>query len=271
VQLVELQGRLKDIQRSGLGLIAISYDSQSVLADFAQRRGITFPLVSDPGSKVIRQFGILNTTVPETNREQYGIPFPGTFIVDRDGVVTSRYFETAYQERNTVASLMARLGRNMAAPATKITASHLSVTTYLTDQTAAPGTHFSIVVDIQPGRHVHVYAPGVSGYKPIALTLESPPGLLPRGQQFPPSEDFYFKPLNEHVRVYQKPFRIVQDIAVDASPDGVRSLGGRDRLTITGTLNYQACDDTVCFTPQSIPLTWTVHLKSLDRERAKKP
>jgi peroxiredoxin len=240
VQLVELQGRFKDIQRSGLGLVAISYDPVPVLADFAKRRGITFPLLSDEGSRVIRQYGILNTTVPETNREQFGIPFPGTFIVDRQGVVTSRFFEEAYQERNTVGTVMARLGRGLSAPATKISGSHVDVTTYVSDQTVAPGTHFSIVLDVRP-----------------------------RDAQFPASEDFHFKPLNEHVRVYQKPFRIVQDVTIDASPDGVRALSGRDRVTLSGTLNYQACDDKVCFTPQSLPLTWTVSLKPLDRERVK--
>jgi hypothetical protein len=48
-------------------------------------------------------------------------------------------------------------------------------------------------------------------------------------------------------------------------------LAGRDRLTIAGTLDYQACDDKVCLIPQSVPLSWTVELKALDRERAKKP
>ena len=270
MQLVELQGRLAEIRQSGLGVAAISYDSQQVTADFARRRGITFPLLSDPGSTVIRQYGILNTTVPETSREQYGIPFPGTFIVDRSGIVTSRFFEQAYQERNTVASIMARAGRGSTAPATKVTASHLALTTYATDQVVAPGTHLSLVLDVKLAPHVHVYAPSVTGYKPIGLSLDAQPGLLVRGAQFPRAEDFYFKPLNEHVPVYSKPFRIVQDVAIDASPDGIRALSGRERLTIAGTLNYQACDDKVCFTPQSIPLTWTVTLKPLDRERVKK-
>ncbi len=270
MQLVELQGRLEEIRHSGLGLVAISYDPVPVLADFARRRGITFPLLSDEGSRVIREYGILNTTVPETNHEQFGIPFPGTFIVDPRGIVTSRFFEEAYQERNTVASVMARLGRGLPAPATKISGSHLEVTTYLSDQTAAPGTHLSIVLDVRPAPRVHVYAPGVTNYKPIALTIDATPGLVVRDVQFPASEDFYFKPLNEHVRVYEKPFRIVQDVAIDASPAGTRALSGLDRLTITGTLTYQACDDKICFNPQALPLQWTVSLKPLDRERAKK-
>ena len=84
-------------------MAAISYDSSAVLADFTRRRGITFPLLSDPGSKIIKAFGILNTTVPPTAAYGtvgiYGIPFPGTYILNRKGVVTARRFEDAYQER----------------------------------------------------------------------------------------------------------------------------------------------------------------------------
>ena len=39
--------------------------------------------------------------------------------------------------------------------------------------------------------------------------------------------------------------------------------------TLTGTVKYQACDDRVCFPPQSIPLSWTIGVKPLDRERAR--
>jgi hypothetical protein len=44
---------------------------------------------------------------------------------------------------------------------------------------------------------------------------------------------------------------------------------GRTTLTISGTFEYQACDDKVCFAPQSIPLNWTIGVKPPDRERAK--
>jgi hypothetical protein len=32
----------------------------------------------------------------------------------------------------------------------------------------------------------------------------------------------------------------------------------------------QACDDKIGFNPQSVPLTWAVGVKPLDRERAKR-
>jgi hypothetical protein len=71
------------------------------------------------------------------------------------------------------------------------------------------------------------------------------------------------------VQVYQRPFRIVQDALIDPSAQAQAALKDVSSLTIKGVLNYQACDDKLCFTPQSVPLTWTVSLRQLDRERAK--
>ena len=79
----------------------------------------------------------------------------------------------------------------------------------------------------------------------------------------------HLKPLNEHVQVFQRPFRIVQGVLIDASPSGQAALKEKTSVTIKGVLHYQACDDKVCFTPQSVQLTWTVALRPLDRERAK--
>jgi hypothetical protein len=156
---VELQGRLADIRKAGMGLAAISYDPVPVLADFSRRRGITFPLLSDAGSETIKRYGILNTTIDPKN-QLYGYPFPGTFIVDRQGIVTSRFFEEAYQERDTVSSILVRLGQHVDVHATKITGAHVTLTSYATDQVAAPGTHFSLVLEAAPAARVHVYLPG---------------------------------------------------------------------------------------------------------------
>ena len=81
---MELQGRYDEIKRQGLGLVSISYDPPETLKKFADSRGITFPLVSDPGSAVIRRYGLFNDTVDPKTRA-YGIPHPGTFILDTKG------------------------------------------------------------------------------------------------------------------------------------------------------------------------------------------
>jgi hypothetical protein len=266
---VELQGRVKELRRHGLNVAAISYDPVSVLTDFAARRHITFPLLSDVGSATITRYGILNTTVSSTSRLG-GLPFPGTFVLDRRGVVTARFFEQNYQERDTAAGILTRLGGDESQSAVKISAPPLTILSSVTDSSVALGTNFSLVLDVRPAAGVHVYAPGVTGYAPIALSIDPRSGLLVKDAVYPASEDYHFKPLNEHVPVFQRPFRIVQDVAIDPTIPGQVALDGVSTVTITGNLTYQACDDRVCFPPRSVPLTWKVALRPLDLERARK-
>ena len=75
----------------------------------------------------------------ETNQQSYGIPFPGTFMLNTQGVVTSRFFEQAYQERSTVGSIMARLGNKVEVQATTLSSPQLETTSFATDSTVAPG------------------------------------------------------------------------------------------------------------------------------------
>jgi peroxiredoxin len=63
-ELVELEQQVKAYAARGIQIAAITYDSPAVLKHFAERRGITYPLLSDEGSRVIRAFGILNETIP---------------------------------------------------------------------------------------------------------------------------------------------------------------------------------------------------------------
>ena len=42
-------------------------------------------------------------------------------------------------------------------------------------------------------------------------------------------------------------------------------------LVLTGTLEYQACDDSICYNPTSIPLTWTLKFRPLITERPTRP
>jgi peroxiredoxin len=286
-----LQGRIPEIQSKGLGLAAISYDPVETLAAFSRQRGITFPLLSDTGSETIRRYGILNTVVdealgphkddPEVKEatQQYvstvgvnpimkGIAFPGTFFIDRKGRVSSRFFEDFYVERNTVSSLLVRAGVHEASvAATKVSGGHLDLTTYSSDPAIAPGNRFSLILNIKPGPGIHIYAPGTRGYRAIALNLTSQPYIRVLPVQFPPPQTYFFKPLNEHVPVYQKPFTLVREVILEGTQQAQAALRGKESVTLTGTLDYQACDDKQCFNPASVPLSWTVTLRSLIRER----
>jgi hypothetical protein len=264
---VELQGRYRDVTRQGLGLVAISYDAPETLKKFADSRGITFPMISDPGSAIITRYGLLNETMDPKTRF-YGVPHPGTFILDAKGVVVSRFFEDAYQERYTAATILATQGVDPAGAPVSASTSHLSMTASISDTTAAPGERLSIVVNVTPRRAMHLYAPGTHDYQVVQLTIDPQPWLRPHDTTYPPSEIYHFVPLDERVEVYSKPFRLTRDVTLLATPEAQKLLGALQEVTITGALEYQACDDRICFNPARVPVSFRVALKPLDRKPA---
>jgi hypothetical protein len=247
-------------------------------------------MLSDVGSETIKRYGILNTVAMElvgpnakdpalandirtyvsvvgANPRMAGIAFPGTFILDRSERVKSRFFEDFYITRNTSSSILIRAGVGAPVQGTKISTAHLDIATYPSDSAIAPGNRITLAFDVTPHRGIHVYAPGASGYRVVTVNLESQPLVSALSIKYPISEVYFFKPLNERVPVYQKAFTLTQDIELDGTPQAQASLRGKDSLTMRGTLDYQACDNKVCFNPDSVPLSWTFTLRPIVRER----
>jgi thiol:disulfide interchange protein DsbD len=109
----------------------------------------------------------------------------------------------------------------------------------------------TLFVDITPNRGMHVYAPGAKDYVPVTLSLSGPKNVRAGTVVYPPSEIYFFEVLNERVPVYQKPFRLTQPVTMTGSTPPTP-------VVITGSLKYQACDDKVCYSPESVPVSWTV-------------
>lgn len=144
---------------------------------------------------------------------------------------------------------------------TRITTDHLAIVVGPVAPGAVPGSRVSLILDVKPRSGVHVYAPGNPDYRPVGLRIDTQPTFTVHPISFPPAEDFYFKPLDEHVKVYEKPFRLVQDITLSSSPEARKVFKASSSLTVSGSFDYQACDDRVCFAPASVPVTWTLTLK----------
>jgi hypothetical protein len=261
---VELQSRYADIQKQGLGLVAVSYDSTETLKQFADSRGITFPMVSDPGSAIIKRYGLLNDTVDPKSRS-YGIPHPGTFMLDAKGIVTSRYFEDAYQERSTVGSILVKQGHPSGSAAMSET-THLKIAASVSDEQAAPGKRLSLVFAVTPKSKMHVYAPGKHSYQVITIAVDPQPWLKVQETMYPASAIYDFKPLNEKVEVYSKPFTLMRDVTVLATTDAQKFLATLSNVTITGSIDYQACDEKLCYSPTKVPFSFTLAMKPLDRK-----
>ena len=261
---MQLQRSLPEIQRAGLGLVAVSYDSTATLRAFTDKHGITFPMLSDQGSKTIAAWGILNR---EATGRTAGIPYPGTYVLDPKGVIVSRNFEQAYQERDSAASIIAALQQS-SKPGTPgnsavVLGKYLKLSVGATDTIAAPGHRITMMLDVTPGPKIHVYAPGQTSYIPIALKMDASPDFTAAAPIFPSAKRFV-DPLGERVQVYDQPFRIRQDVTLTLTPSLRQRAAARESLTIAGAVEYQACDDKICYRPETIPVTWTISLTPIE-------
>jgi hypothetical protein len=94
----------------------------------------------------------------------------------------------------------------------------------------------------------------------VALNVTPQPHVRTMPIQYPPSEMYHFVPLDERVAVYQKPFTLAVETVLEATAEARKAVAGRNELVLEGTLEYQACDDRICYNPVSLPLTWKVAL-----------
>jgi len=238
-----------------------------ILKSFADRRKIDFPLLADPESKTIREYQVLNV---EASGQYKGMARPGYFFIDPQGVIREKFFEVKYRQRfsgnNIIGKLFPALGDevtdNVAAP-------HLTLSMAQSDRTAFPGGRITLSAEVQLPPDVHVYAPGVKGYKPVALTMDPAPGLDFSSVNYPREKILYLPAIKESVPVFEGKFRISQELEVSAVADFSNSLGADGKtFTLTGKLDYQACDTRICFVPTSLPVKWQVQVLPLDRQRA---
>jgi peroxiredoxin len=74
-----------------------------MLKRFSDGAKITFPLLSDPESKTIEAYHIRNEAA---KGKAEGVPNPGTFILDQEGVIRAKLFLEGYRDRHTTEALL---------------------------------------------------------------------------------------------------------------------------------------------------------------------
>lgn len=250
--------------------MAVSYDSQAILEEFSNRHGITYPLLADPQSVIIRRFGVLNAEATEFMK---GMAFPGYVYVSRDGTTQQTFFEQNYRERYTANNVIAQLFPELEETDLRtVTAPHLRLRLAQSDSLVGPGSRVDLTIEITLPKDTHVYAPGAVGYKPIALQLDSTPEMTLGSVRYPKPQILFLSAINERMPVFSGKFKIRQEFTVSTAREFTRSLrsdNNRGRpITLSGSLLYQACDATKCFLPEKVALSWRFLALSLDVNRA---
>ncbi|PCH63896.1 MAG: hypothetical protein COC19_00525 [SAR86 cluster bacterium] len=93
------------IEAMGVNIATITYDSVELLNEVAQDEGIEFALLHDEAVSLVNAFGIRNLDY-EPDHRVYGIPYPGIFIVDTQGVIQFKLAEEGYRTRPDFADIL---------------------------------------------------------------------------------------------------------------------------------------------------------------------
>lgn len=112
----------------------------------------------------------------------------------------------------------------------------------------------SVVVTPQPG--IHVYAKGATEFTPVALVMTPTAGITMGRPRYPDvGPDTSLTAMADPAPAYHARFRVDQPITV------TRAVTSGGTLRLSGALNYQACDDRLCYPAASIPVLWTLTVR----------
>lgn len=98
VQLLDLRSDAGEIVESGYNIVSVSYDASDVLKQFKDKYKFPYAMVSDEGSAVIKELGILNDSYAE-DHFAYGVPKPTVYVLAHDGNVQAILAEEGYRKR----------------------------------------------------------------------------------------------------------------------------------------------------------------------------
>jgi len=257
---VQLEDSIDKYSDAGLGVVAISYDTVEILKSFADRMGgFSYPTLADPNSEIIEAFGIRNPN-PTPGSRTDGMAFPGTYIVNADGIVQEKFFEDSHRIRPTAETVLMKTFGADGGRRTEVQLPQFNFSAYASQDSWRPGNTIVLVVDFDLPELMHLYAPG-SDYTAANLSIVETEHVLQNRLTLPEAEILYLEPIDESVPVYHGTPQIQREITL--SPGY-----GEDTIAVDAILTYQTCDDEICFPPADFALTFNLDVIPNDRTRA---
>ncbi len=177
---------MEDLASDNVKVYGVSYDPQSSLTSFVDQYDLSYDLLSDVDSEVIKKFGILNTLIaPEDSERMYGLPFPGVYVTDESGVVTEKFFYRHYASRASAGSIVdSALGDVLMpkeAPNESLRNDQVEITAFLADESLKFEYHSVLYVRLELEEGLHVYSGDLpDGYFATTVSIDETPGLRSR-------------------------------------------------------------------------------------------
>lgn len=216
---------------------------------------------------MITQFGILNTLIEPDGplaEQFYGLPFPGTYVVDGNGVVTEKFFNKHYATRTSAGTILdSALGRALRheeAPAAAHGAPRVGFSAFLSDPQLTLEVASTLNVRIEMEEGYHVYAePLPDDYYPTTVRLEPVSGLEIGEAVYPPTTPMRFDALDVTLNVYEGS----ADIAIPVTALAELVQAGGETVDLDVVVDYQVCSDTVCYLPEEARLSLSAPVSGL--------
>ncbi len=124
LELRALQQVLPEIERTGATLVAVSPETPDHSLSTRDEKGLQFPVLSDRGNFVAREFGLVFTLsedlrplyekfgvdIPGYNGDDtFELPVPATYVIREGGMIEFAFVNTDYTQRAEPADVVAAL------------------------------------------------------------------------------------------------------------------------------------------------------------------
>jgi len=256
---------MPDFEAAGAKLYVLSYDEADALADFKKAHGTTFTMLSDPDSEVIRSFGILNATIADDDHPWYGIPYPGVYITDSDGIIVEKFFENNFTVRPGPEQLLAAVrGEEVLLEERPDPVSEVSVDVDFVGDSLPVGISRQIVARFSLPEGMHVYGqPVPEGLVAASIELdEQVEGLVAYTPITPATRSMTLTGDGHTLEVYEGDVVLRLPVAQNGRAM-TKDEEGR-WVSIAGRVRWQACDSEACGLPEEqtfnfrVPAAFTV-------------
>jgi peroxiredoxin len=287
-QLGELQRDLPLFKQAGLGVAAISYDSIAALHDFAVRKGITLPLLSDHESLVIRSYGVADRRYRKLSQLDvdssgevpvFGLAYPSVFVLNPDGTVRWRFVSEHEELRLTAGSILTRsVGQFPNQSRMPLDAGRIHLETESTDTSASLGSRLTLGLELRIPVGWHVYGPQVGAeYRGASWHMDSSECSIDGDVDYPEPRWAHPAFADSKLPEYEGTIRLTREFVIVPMLSDMRSailerfrkscLDSDSRLRASGSFEFQVCSDRECLPPESVPLKWSFAFVPPDRTR----
>lgn len=225
---------------------------------------------------MIRKFGILNTTISPDDEEidrangrpYYGLPFPGVYVTDENGVVTEKFFYRHYASRASGGSIMnSALGKILMpeeSPRQSSSDDQIKITAFLADDSLKFEYYSNLYVRFELEEGLHIYGGDLpEGFIATTVGVEETEGLRVGEPIYPETTPLEFETLGVTLNVYEGVVDIAIPVSLTAEVMNWTNPNKPESISIPVKVNYQVCSDSVCYRPKSETLTVDVPVTAL--------